>query len=219
MAKRITPQEADAFMRQLKTLVIAGVLLVLVPLIFYAVYLDKRLATFEESLSHSPPDELEVDDFGRDDLKHLAANATEGEVVYVPAYSHIYHGSGEPYLLTITLSVRNTSVNDAIVVKSVRYFDTKGKEVKSYLEKPVRLAALGTTEVVIKREDATGGSGANFLVEWFANTPVPQPIIEAVMIDTNSQHGISFVGRGKVISQASAGDEAQGTTEPPPAAP
>jgi hypothetical protein len=100
----------------------------------------------------------------------------------------------------------------------VRYFDTRGKEVKSYLDKPVRLPALGTTEVLIERDDSTGGSGANFLVEWYANQPVTEPIIEAVMIDTKSQQGISFARRGSVISEValqSSGenDEASLTNE------
>jgi hypothetical protein len=144
---------------------------------------------------------LEGDEMARGDLFHLTANPVEGQVVYVPAYSHIYHGEGKPYPLAITLSVRNTSITDEIVVKSVRYFNTKGKEVKSYLTKPVRLPALGTTEVLVTRNDTSGGSGANFLVEWYANKPVTEPIIEAVMIDTDSQQGISFARRGSVISE------------------
>lgn len=201
MSNKITVEDIDAFLRQFKLLVAGIVVLLVVPLMIYAFYLDRRLDTFESALQHSPPQELEAGEIAGDDLYHLTADPVEGQVVYVPAYSHIYHGDGNPYLLTITLSVRNTSMDDEIVVKSVRYYDTKGKEVKSYLEKPVRLSALGTTEVVIERDDATGGSGANFLVEWFAEQPVTEPIIEALMIDTNLQQGISFARRGSVISE------------------
>lgn len=201
----MTTSEADEggddLLRQLK-LWIGGVIALMLLLLFgYAMYLDRRLSDFEDSLSHSPPEQLPTEEGGRSDLIHLTANPVEGQVVYVPAYSHIYHGEGKPYLLTITLSVRNTSQDREIVVQSVRYFDTRGKEVKSYLEKPVRLPALGTTEVIVNRDDATGGSGANFLVQWYADQPVTEPIIEAVMIDTNSQQGISFVRRGSVISE------------------
>jgi len=201
MAKKVTVAEVDTFIRQLKWLIAGVVVLFVVPLIVYAVYVDRRLDSFQDSLTHSPPEELADDEAAHGDLYHLAANPVEGQVVYVPAYSHIYHGDGKPHLLAITLSVRNTSLTDEIVVKSVEYFDTKGKKVKSYLAKPVRLPALGTTEVIIKRDDASGGSGANFLVEWYARTPVTEPIIEAVMIDTNSQQGISFARRGSVISE------------------
>ena len=201
MSSKLTVEQVDAFMRQLKMLLVGLVLLFVVPLLLYVYFLDRKLSAFETSLKHSPPTELQVDESDSSDLLHHAATAVEGQVVYVPAYSHIYHGEGTPYLLTITLSVRNTSVDQEIVVKSVRYFNTQGKEVESYLEKPVRLPALGTTEVIVDRNNATGGSGANFLVEWYARQPVTEPIIEAVMIDTNSQQGISFARRGTVISQ------------------
>ncbi|MCA9215919.1 MAG: DUF3124 domain-containing protein [Planctomycetales bacterium] len=212
MVRRMTVDDVDAFMRQLKWLIAGAIALFMVPLAIYAVYLERRLDAFEQTLQHSPPEELQADDVVRRDLYHLTANPVEGQVVYVPAYSHVYHGEGKPYLLTITLSVRNTSMESDIVVKSVRYFDTKGKEVKSYLAKPVLLPALGTTEVLIDREDASGGSGANFLVEWYANQPVTEPIIEAVMIDTSSQQGISFARRGSVISEVksySSGDQVE----------
>lgn len=201
MARKMAVEDVDAFMRQLKLFTCVVVVLCFVPLIVYTLYLDRRLGVFEESLRHSPPQELLVDESGRDTLYHLETNPVEGQTVYVPAYSHIYHGEGKPYLLTITLSVRNTSMQNEIVVKSVRYFDTKGKQVKSYLDKPVRLNALGTTEVIIERDDATGGSGANFLVEWYASQAVTEPIIEAVMVDTTSQQGISFARRGSVIRE------------------
>lgn len=201
MAKEITVQEVDTFMRGLKLLILGIILLFIVPLTIYAFYLERRLESFEDTLRHSSPAELQVDDVDRGDLHQKMTNPVEGQVVYVPAYSHVYHGDGDPYLLTVTLSVRNTSTTNEIVVKSVRYYDTKGREVKSFLEKPVRLPALGTTEVVINRDDSSGGSGANFLVQWYADTPVTEPIIEAVMIDTKLQQGISFVRRGSVISE------------------
>ncbi|QDV23064.1 DUF3124 domain-containing protein [Aureliella helgolandensis] len=211
MAKQVTVTEVDAFMRQLKWLIAGVVALFVIPLFVYAIYMSRRLDSFEDLMSQSPPQELEDEELGRGDLSRLAVDPVEGQVVYVPAYSHIYHSGGKPYLLTITLSVRNTSLEDAIVVESIRYFDTKGKEVKSYLTKSVRLPALGTTEIIVTRDDVSGGSGANFLVEWYANKPVTAPIVEAVMIGTNSQQGISFALRGSVISEvvpASSGDGA-----------
>lgn len=202
MTQRKTVEDVEALMRRMKLLVMAIAVVFCAPLIIYAFYLDRRLDAFEKTLRHSPPEALEVADVSRGDLYHLTANPVEGQVVYVPAYSHVYHGAGDPYLLTITLSVRNTSMDSEIFVQAVRYFDTKGNEVKSYLDKPVRLPPLGTTEVLIERDDASGGSGANFLVEWYSNTPVTEPIIEAVMIDTKSQQGIAFVRRGSAISEA-----------------
>jgi hypothetical protein len=41
--------------------------------------------------------------------------------------------------------------------------------------------------------------GANFIVEWVASTEVSEPIVEAIMIGTDFQQGISFTSPGKVI--------------------
>ncbi len=208
MAKQLTVEEFDAFMRNVKWFIAGSVVLIGVPLVIYGFYLDRRLTSFEGSLRYRPPAEYGEDNTDEglpdDDPGYLSGNPVQGQVVYVPAYSHIYHDDGAPYLLTITLSVRNTSLVREIVVKSVRYFDTRGKVVKSYLAKPLRLPPLATTEFLVERDDATGGSGANFLVEWVAEEEVTEPIIEAVMIDTKGQQGISFARRGKPVREVVA---------------
>ncbi|MEZ6066322.1 MAG: DUF3124 domain-containing protein [Planctomycetaceae bacterium] len=192
----------DAFIRQLKLLIAGLVAVVLLPLLIYTWYLDRRLDSFELTLQHRPPDSLESDESSRVDLAYEPVAPSQGQVVYVPAYSHVYHGDGQPYLLTITLSIRNTSLDRPITVRSVKYQATDGRLLKSYLDQPVKLPPLGTTEVVISREDSAGGSGANFIVEWFAREAVTAPIIEAVMIDTSGEQGISFARRGEVVREA-----------------
>lgn len=126
---------------------------------------------------------------------------SQGQIVYVPVYSHIYHGNGQEQLLTVTLSIRNTSLKSPLFIRSVRYYDSAGKRVKEYTKSNLRLAPLATTEFLIPQQDASGGSGANFIVEWVAEQQLSTPIIEAVMISTSSQQGISFVTSGRVIQE------------------
>ena len=52
---------------------------------------------------------------------------------------------------------------------------------------------------VIPESDKSGGSGANFIVEWKSDKYVNPPIVESVMIGTQTQQGISFTSRGRVI--------------------
>ena len=186
-------------LKQAKLLLLGFVVLVLLPVILYGSYIGRRI---DVALAAHSPAQLEGEPNARSDLRPVEVGLSEGQLIYVPAYSHVYHGGGEPYQLTITLSIRNTSRTSEIVVDSVRYFDTKGKEVKSYLERPAKLPALGTTEVVVSSADTSGGSGANFLVAWHAKRPVSEPLVEAVMISTTSQQGISFARRGVVVQQA-----------------
>ena len=190
------------------------VCLLLILLGIFAYILEQRLRSIEDSQRHSPPHELGVGESIADSSQHLAVDPVQGQIVYVPAYSHVYHGKGKPHLVTITLSIRNTSINNEIVLKSVRYHGTQGKLVRSYLDNSVSIPPLVTTEVIVEREDASGGSGANFLVEWFANQPVTSPLIEAVMIDTQSQQGLSFALRGVVIQETIPRDLPDTTSEP-----
>lgn len=195
----VRDSDVNSFMRRLKIVIAIGFLAVAVPLMIYAINMDQRLDAFEDALRYRPLSEQGVRIEG--DVGMGVLSPVQGQVVYVPAYSHVYHQDGRPHLLTITLSVRNTSMDHPIVVKSVRYFDTRGKEIKSYLNAPIRLSSLATTEFVIERDDIAGGSGANFLVEWIAEQPTSVPVIEAVMIDTTGQQGISFVRSGVVIKE------------------
>ncbi|HEY9769068.1 MAG TPA: DUF3124 domain-containing protein [Coleofasciculaceae cyanobacterium] len=123
-----------------------------------------------------------------------------GQTIYVPVYSHIYHDDRQRILdLAATLSIRNTDLTNSIIVTSVRYYDSNGKLIKQYLEQPVQLEALASYDFFVNRTDTNGGLGANFIVEWVAQTEVYEPIVEAVMIATEFQQGVSFVSPGKVI--------------------
>ena len=125
-----------------------------------------------------------------------------GQTVYVPIYSHIYSGlKGRPFSLAATLSIRNTDPKYPITLMSVQFYDSDGKLIKEYLDKPTELKAMASTRYIITEGDTTGGSGANFLVKWKSQKKVNPPLIEGVMIGTRSGQGISFVSRGQVIDE------------------
>lgn len=126
-----------------------------------------------------------------------------GQTVYVPIYSHIYHYNSQDNVMNLsaTLSIRNTDLTNSIIITSVRYYDTDGKLIKQDIKSPVELRPLASTDFFIAAEDTSGGSGANFIVEWVAEKTVYEPVIEAVMISTSSSQGISFVSPAKVLKQ------------------
>lgn len=127
---------------------------------------------------------------------------SKGQTVYVPVYSHIYSMDKErDYYLTATLSIRNTDMKYAISILTAEYYDTHGKRLRSYIETPVQLEAMGSTHYVIEEFDKSGGVGANFVVRWKSAQPVTAPLMEAVMISTRGQQGISFTSRGQVIKE------------------
>lgn len=125
-----------------------------------------------------------------------------GQTIYVPVYSHIYYENQKNVIdLSATLSIRNTDLSNPIIITSVRYYNTQGKLIKQYLERPVELGSLASTDFVVERTDTSGGLGANFIVEWIAEKQVSEPVIEAVMISAVSSQGISFVSPGRVIDR------------------
>ncbi|PIE60601.1 MAG: hypothetical protein CSA31_01190 [Desulfobulbus propionicus] len=124
------------------------------------------------------------------------------QTVYVPLYSHIYADErfkNKPFLLTATLSIRNTDPENALTLTKVDYYDSTGELLQHYLAKPLVIGPLGSTKYIVEESESKGGSGAKFLVEWDAAQPVTEPIIESIMIGTKMQQGISFISRGRVI--------------------
>ncbi|QSJ16277.1 DUF3124 domain-containing protein [Nostoc sp. UHCC 0702] len=123
-----------------------------------------------------------------------------GQTIYVPVYSHIYHYNQQKiFNLAVTLSIRNTDLSNSLIITSVRYYNSDGKLVKQYLQQPIQLDALAATDFFVDTNDTSGGLGANFIVEWIAKTKISEPVVEAVMIGTDYQQGISFTSPGKVI--------------------
>ncbi|OZC04308.1 DUF3124 domain-containing protein [Rubricoccus marinus] len=126
--------------------------------------------------------------------------AVVGQALYVPAYSHVYSGNRQqPVDLTATLSIRNTDATAPIRLTRIRYAGSEGQVIRSYLEAPRTLGPLASAEFVVNENDRAGGAGASFMVEWTAEGAVSQPVVEAVMISTAYQQGISFVTEGRVV--------------------
>ncbi len=127
---------------------------------------------------------------------------SRGQTIYIPIYSHIFFGDAPaPFNLTSTLSIRNTDRSHAIQVLSASYHDSDGRLVREYLPNAVLLAPLASTNCLVPESDTTGGVGASFIVRWRSAIPVDAPLIEAVMIGTRGQQGISFISRGQVLSE------------------
>lgn len=130
-----------------------------------------------------------------------------GQIIYIPVYSHVYFlNQGRIYNLAATISFHNTDPQHPIILKSVQYYDTKGNLLEDSLSQPVKLNPLASTDFYIDQVDTRGGVGANFLLEWVAETEVSEPIAESVMIGASGTQGISFLSQGRVIKQLNPSD-------------
>ena len=132
-----------------------------------------------------------------------------GQTLYVPAYSEVLLSSTLTHELVATLAVHNTDLDASIILQSVRYYNTDGELVRNYVTDPLEIPPLATTGFVVEAQDRTGGWGANFIVEWVAEEPVYEPVVEAVMVSRSGTHGISMISLGRVISQTQPEDPVQ----------
>jgi hypothetical protein len=131
-----------------------------------------------------------------------SAAATRGELLYLPIYSSIFYENGQRTLeMAATLSIHNVNPDRQITIQRADYFDTSGRLLKRYVDKTLVLGPLQTTNIVIEKSDKSGGTGANFLVEWQAAGDASSPLVEAVMVNAASNLGIAFTTQAKVVRQ------------------
>ena len=174
----------------------AAFILMIVFVVSLGLYVRNSFESLEEKLSYQPSTTNRAPASGAYGIEIL-----EGQIVYVPVYSHIYADGGKPYLLETTLSIRNLDPKRAIAVKSVKYIDTNGALIREYLGEEMALPALATAEFLVEKQDIEGGSGANFIVVWNAKKPVYEPLIEAIMVGFSDAKSISFTSPGRALIQ------------------
>jgi hypothetical protein len=144
-----------------------------------------------------------------------------GQTLYVPVYSYVYQRNPRNPVMEVsaTLSIRNTDLTHSLIVTSVRYYDNDGELLRTYVETPIEIDRLASADFLIESEDVLGGIGANFIVEWVAKTEITEPVVEALMISTTGNQGISFISPGRVIHQRSSSDAVSSDAVSPSVAP
>ncbi|WP_442844875.1 DUF3124 domain-containing protein [Leeuwenhoekiella sp. H156] len=119
---------------------------------------------------------------------------------YLGIYSEIYSTSEHnTHDLTVTVSLRNTSENDTVILTKGVYYDTAGNPIRTYFDFPIQLKPLETVEIIIEEGDKTGGTGGNFIFDWLDDPEVTDPLFEGIMISTRGTQGLSFSVQGKRI--------------------
>ncbi len=128
-----------------------------------------------------------------------------GQSLYLPIYSHIWHGDlnklnqPEKTLVSVSVSIRNTDPLKAIRIHSARYFDTQGTKLKDYVTSPLVIAPMATHEIFVPRSDDTGGSGANFVIVWSADKPTNPPVVGGFHANLPVGRAIAFTTSASVM--------------------
>lgn len=119
---------------------------------------------------------------------------------YLAVHSQVYSKNAHTMVgLTVTVSMRNTSLTDSAYVLSAKSYDTHGEMIRSYIENPIFILPMETLEIVIPELNIDGGAGGNFIFDWATTNSKFEPIFDAVMISTLGQQGLSFSTQGTRI--------------------
>ena len=121
------------------------------------------------------------------------------QTLYLPIYSHMLYGnlgkSGKAsyVLLSALVSVRNTDPRRPLRVLSAKYFDTHGALLGERVPTPVLVPPLGTLELFVELNDASGGSGANFIIKWDAEQAIHPPLVESLHANMDGGKAVIFM--------------------------
>ena len=117
---------------------------------------------------------------------------SRGQSLYLPIYSHMFYGNRDKkgnvskVLLSALVSIRNTDPKRPLKVNSARYYNTHGAFLREYIPTPAVIPPLGTLELFVDLHDESGGSGANFILNWDADQPLNPPLVEALHANMDS---------------------------------
>jgi hypothetical protein len=131
----------------------------------------------------------------------------KNQSLYLPIYSHMLYGNlgkkntASHVLLSALVSIRNTDPKRPLRVLSAKYFDTQGKLLNERVPAPVVLPPLGTLELFVELNDASGGSGANFVIKWEADQPINPPLVESLHANMDSGKAVIFMTQAVPLSE------------------
>ena len=137
-------------------------------------------------------------------LSGLAAGEvklTKGQTLYVPGYTSILSGI-HTFEVKPTIFIHNTDQNNNINIVRIDFYNTNGKLVERYLQKPQKLNANAATRINI-RELLKGeeGSGAHFIIQWQAENKVVEPLVQAWFVGAVGTRGYSYTSPARIIQE------------------
>jgi hypothetical protein len=110
-------------------------------------------------------------------------------------------GRASSVLLSALVSIRNTDQKRPLRILSARYYDTNGKLLGERVPVPLAIPPLGTLELFVELNDASGGSGANFIVKWDAEQPLSPPLVEALHANMDGGKAVIFMTQSTPVAE------------------
>jgi hypothetical protein len=132
----------------------------------------------------------------------LPTKMISGQLLYLPVYSNIpYQIDTIKFDMSAFIAIHNTDLTNSIKLTKVLYFNQEGKLVNDYLKyQNIEIDPLATKDFYVPYEDQSG-TGANFLIEWIADTLVNEPLIESITTCLKPNNTVAVLSQGKIIRE------------------
>lgn len=146
---------------------------------------------------------------GTTDFDHSILNAdllpvklVSGQLLYLPVYSNVpYQIDTIKFDMSAFIAIHNTDLLNPIILTRVLYFNQEGKLVNDFLKnQKLKIAPLATKDFYVPYEDQSG-TGANFLIEWVADSLVTEPLIESITTCLKPNNTVAVLSQGKIIKE------------------
>jgi hypothetical protein len=126
-----------------------------------------------------------------------------GAIIHLPVFGYVSTlKAGRTLELTATVTIHNTSDQYPIVLLDVQHVDDQGKLQAHLIDEALEISPLGTVRWVIPGRNASLGIAHSLRLEWGSRqASLSDPIVEAVMIGTQSGQGASFTTEGKIVQR------------------
>jgi hypothetical protein len=137
-------------------------------------------------------------------IKGLAAGEVKlvkGQTLYLPI-STSYMAGDYAFDVRPTIFIHNTDADHAINIVRIDFYNTSGKLVEKYLEKPLKLNPAAGTYIRVKNLlSGEEGAASHFIVQWQAETKVNDPIIRGLMLGASGTRGYTFETQPRIVQE------------------
>lgn len=152
-----------------------------------------------ESMPKNQPTEFDNSVLSSD---FVPSKLVRGQLLYMPVYSNVpYQLDTMLFDMSAFVAIHNVDLQHPILLRNVLYFNQDGKLVDDFLnDQSIKIEPLATKDFYIPYEDKSG-TGANFLIEWTADTLVCEPLVESITLSLKPNNTVAVISKGKVIKE------------------
>ena len=132
----------------------------------------------------------------------------KGQTLYLPIYSHMLYGNlGKSGKASTRIAVdpgqhsqyRHQALDAGARLPGISILQANCSA--NACRRPTVVPPLGTLELFVELNDASGGSGANFIIKWDAEQPVNPPLVESLHVNMDGGKAVIFMTQSVPLTE------------------